>query len=109
MPQSKSNTPRQPRRKKNSPSKTTRTLRFPLTDVLRDLRRAKLRAALREAAALAIEANITRERVLNDLDDLLVATAMDAFDGDVHMSALLLEVEEKFVRTRWNGLMAERA
>ncbi len=86
-----------------------RTLRFPIVAPLRDLRRAKCRLALQEAAALAIEANITRDRVLDDFDELLVATAMEAFPDSVHLAAIVLDVPDRFVSTRWHGLKKEVA
>jgi hypothetical protein len=81
-----------------------RTLRFPLIGPVRDLRRAKCRVTLQEAASLAIEAGYTRDRLIDELDDLLVVTVMDAFPDNVHLAALVLEVPDRFVSIRWHGL-----
>lgn len=71
----------------------------------REKHRAKLQLALREAAALAIEGAVSRAAVLNDLDNALVQVAMGAFDNDdLHMAALLIDVPDEFVKTRWEGL-----
>jgi hypothetical protein len=68
-------------------------------------RRARLQSALREAAALAIEGAVSRAAVLNDLDNALVQIAMGAFDNDdLHLAALLIDVPDEFVKTRWEGL-----
>ena len=83
---------------------STRTLYFPLVEPLRELRRAKFRVALQEAACLAIEGGFTRELAINDFDNLLVAVAVENFPGDIHLAALVLEVPDLLVATRWNGL-----
>lgn len=104
MPKKTIQRPLASRNKKKTSEKRYRTLRFPLVEPLRELRRAKCRLALQEVAALAIEAGITRDLVLDDLDDLLVMVAMDAFPDSIHLAALVLEVPERFVATRWKGL-----
>jgi hypothetical protein len=68
-------------------------------------RRARLQSALREAAALAIEGAVSRAAVLNEIDNALVQIAMGAFDNDdLHLAALLIDVPDEFVKTRWEGL-----
>jgi hypothetical protein len=67
--------------------------------------RAKLQLTLRKAAILAIEGAVSRAAVLNDLDSALVQIAMGAFDNDdLHLAALLIDVPDEFVKTRWEGL-----
>lgn len=71
----------------------------------REERRAKLQLALREAAMLAIEGAVSRADVLNDLDNALVQIAMGEFDNDdFHLAALIIDVPDEFVKTRWEGL-----
>ena len=67
-------------------------------------RRARLQLALREAAILAIEGAVSRAAVLNDLDNELVEIAMGEYPDSVHMAALLIDVTDEFVETRWEGL-----
>jgi len=98
---SKSSTSRLILRKANSSKK--RTLHFPTTDVLRELRVSKCKAALLDAARMVIETNVTRDRAMDWFDDLLVATAVEAV-SDIHVAALLLNVPDSLVRKRWNGL-----
>ena len=69
-------------------------------------RRARLQLALREAAILAIEGAVSRAAVLDDLDNELVEIAMGEFPDDVHMAALIIDVPDRFVKTRWEGLRA---
>jgi ABC-type uncharacterized transport system ATPase subunit len=71
----------------------------------REKHRAKLQLTLREAAILAIEGAVSRAAVLNDLDNELVRIAMGAFDNDdLHLAALIIDVPDEFVETRWEGL-----